>query len=308
MKGIKLIAGNANPQLAKGISDYLGTPLCTAEVERFPDGEIKVEIKEIIRGADIFVIQPTCPPVNDHLMELLIIIDALKRASARRITAVMPYFGYGRQDKKEVGRVPISAKLVANLITTAGANRVLTMDLHAEQIQGFFDISVDNLRAAPLLADYFKHRGLTEDAVIISPDVGGARRARAIATRLKLPLAIIEKRHEGSKIEALTVIGDVRGKRALITDDLLATGTTIIKGAEALIAAGAREVIAACVHGLFVGDALRRLESSPISKVIVTDTIPTPKSEKIEVVSVGELFAKAIERIHNDRSISELFR
>lgn len=304
---LKLIAGNANPALAREISDHLGIPLTKAEIERFPDGEISVHIKETVRGADVCVIQPTCPPVNENLMELLLIIDALKRASAERITAVIPYYGYARQDRKHIGRVPISAKLVANMIVTAGADRVLTLDLPAGQIQGFFDIPVDNLRGDPILADYFQHQDL-EDTVIVAPDVGAAKRARAVAERLELPLAIVEKsRISPTKVRALNIIGNVKGTRAILIDDILATGGTVIEATNLLLEFGAREVLAAFTHGIFAGDAVKKLEASPVKKIVVTNTIPPPKSPKIETISVGVLLAETIKRIHAQESVSEMF-
>lgn len=304
---LKLVAGNANRALAQEISEHLGIRLTDADVGRFPDGEVNVHIKETVRGADVCVIQPTCPPVNDHLMELLLLIDALKRASAERITAVIPYYGYARQDRKHIGRVPISAKLVANMIVTAGADRVLTLDLPAGQIQGFFDIPVDNLRGDPILADYFRHQNL-ENTVIVAPDVGAAKRARAVAERLNLPLAIVEKsRVSPTEVRALNIIGDVKGKRAILVDDILATGSTVIEATNLLLEFGAREVSAAFTHGVFAGDAIQKLEASPVKKVIVTNTIPVPRSPKIEVISVGVLLAESIKRIHLHESVSEMF-
>ncbi len=304
---LKLIAGNANPALAREISDHLGIPLTEAEIERFPDGEISVHIKETVRGADVCVIQPTCPPVNENLMELLLIIDALKRASAERITAVIPYYGYARQDRKHIGRVPISAKLVANMIVTAGADRVLTLDLPAGQIQGFFDIPVDNLRGDPILADYFQHQDL-EDTVIVAPDVGAAKRARAVAERLELPLAIVEKsRISPTEVRALNIIGNVKGTRAILIDDILATGGTVIEATNLLLEFGAREVLAAFTHGVFAGDAVKKLEASPVKKIVVTNTIPPPHSPKIAIISVGVLLAETIKRIHAQESVSEMF-
>jgi ribose-phosphate pyrophosphokinase len=304
---LKLIAGNANPALAHEISEHLGIPLTAAEVGRFPDGEISVHIKETVRGADVCVIQPTCPPVNENLMELLLIIDALKRASAERITAVVPYYGYARQDRKHIGRVPISAKLVANMIVTAGADRVLTLDLPAGQIQGFFDIPVDNLRGDPILANYFRHQNL-ENTVIVAPDVGAAKRARAVAERLELPLAIVEKsRVSPTEVRALNIIGDVKGKRAVLVDDILATGGTVIEATNLLLEFGVQEVSAAFIHGVFAGDAVRKLEASPLKRIVVTNTIPPPTSPKIAVISVGALLAETIKRIHRQESVSEMF-
>jgi len=304
---LKLVTGNANRALAQEISAHLGIRLTDADVSRFPDGEVNVHIKETVRGADVCVIQSTCPPVNDHLMELLLLIDALKRASAERVTAVIPYYGYARQDRKHIGRVPISAKLVANMIVRAGADRVLTLDLPAGQIQGFFDIPVDNLRGDPILADYFRHHNL-ENTVIVAPDVGAAKRARAVAERLELPLAIVEKsRASPTEVRALNIIGDVKGKRAILVDDILATGGTVIEATNLLLEFGAREVSAAFIHGVFAGDAVPRLEASPVKRVIVTNTIPVPHSPKIEVISVGVLLAETIKRIHAEESVSEMF-
>jgi len=307
---LKLIAGNSNPQLAEEISACLGVPLCDAEVGRFPDGEINVHIKETVRGADVFVIQSTSPPVNEHLMELLLIIDALKRASAGRITAVIPYYGYARQDRKHIGRVPISAKLVANLIETSGADRALTLDLPAGQIQGFFNIPVDNLRIDPIFAEHFAREGLAEGAVIVAPDVGAAKRASAVAERLSLPYAIVEKTRVSEKtgeVEARTLIGEVKDRRAIIVDDIIATGGTVIAAVELLIERGAREVYAAFSHGVFAADSLEKIERSPLKGVFVTNSIPPPSSAKITPIPIGKLFAEIIERIHQDRSVSELF-
>lgn len=304
---LKLVAGSANPGLAQEISRHVGIKLTDTEIGRFPDGETSVHIKETVRGADVCIIQSTCPPVNDSLIELLLIIDALKRASAERITAVIPYYGYARQDRKHIGRVPISAKLVANIIVRAGADRVLTLDLPAGQIQGFFDIPVDNLRGDPILADYFRHQNL-ENTVIVAPDVGAAKRARAVAERLELPLAIVEKsRVSPHEVRALNIIGEVKGKRAILIDDILATGGTVIEAAKLLLEFGAREVYAAFTHGVFAGEAVQKLEASPLKKVIVTNTIPVPQSPKIEMISVGALFAEIIKRIHAEESVSEMF-
>jgi ribose-phosphate pyrophosphokinase len=308
---LKLIAGNANPQLAREIADCLGAPLCAAEVGRFPDGETFVHIGENVRGADVFVIQPTCPPVNENLMELLIMIDALRRASAGRITAVIPYYGYGRQDRKHTGRVPISARLVANLIEAAGADRVLTLDLHAGQIQGFFNIPVDNLMIDPIFIDYFRSRGLAnEETVIVSPDLGAVKRARAIAEGLGRPLVIMEKRRVTSeRVEALNLIGEVEGRQAIIIDDIISTGGTIIETMKVLRREGVEEIYGAFTHGLFAGDALERLRASHLRRVVVTNSIPPPEDGVgiIERISVGELFAEVIGRIHENRSVSEVF-
>jgi len=307
---LKLIAGNSNPELAQEISDCLGVPLCDAEVSRFPDGEIHVHIKETVRGTDVFVIQSTSPPVNENYMELFLIIDALRRASARRITAVMPYYGYARQDRKFIGRVPISAKLMANFLETAGADRVLTLDLPAGQIQGFFNIPVDNLRIDPIFAEVIEDEGLLDDTVIVAPDVGAAKRASAVAERLNLPYAIVEKSRVSERtgeVEARHVIGDVKDKRAIIVDDIIATGGTVVAAVKLLLESGAREVYAAFSHGVFAGRCLERLENSAIERVFVTNSIRPPKSPKITPISVGKLFADIIERIHTEKSVSELF-
>jgi ribose-phosphate pyrophosphokinase len=285
--------------------------LGNAEVKTFSDGEISVEINENVRGKDVFIIQPTCPPVNDNLMELLIMIDAARRASAGRITAVIPYYGYARQDRKVAPRQPISAKLVANLITVAGASRVLTMDLHAGQIQGFFDIPVDNLFARPVLLHYLKEH-FKDDLVIVSPDAGGVERARAFAKRLDASLAIIDKRRERANVaEVMNIIGDVKGKTAVIVDDMVDTGGTLTKAASALLDKGASAVYACCTHPVLSGNAVQRIEESPIKELIVTDTIPLSeearKCKKIKVLSVGKLFGEAVRRIHLNESVSVLF-
>lgn len=307
---LKLLGGSANPELAEEIADCLGIPLCAVEISRFPDGEIFVHIEENVRGADVFIIQPTCPPVNENLMELLIMIDATRRASAGRITAVIPYYGYARQDRKHIGRVPITAKLVANLIEAAGADRVLTLDLHAGQIQGFFDIPVDNLMIDPIFISYFREEGLAdEDTVIVSPDLGAVKRARAIAEGLQLPLAIVEKRRvTGERVEALNLIGEVR-RRAIIIDDIISAGGTVLEVSQLLKQAGVKEIYAAFTHGVFAKGALERLRASPIRKVVVTNSIPPPEEGVgiIERISVGELMASVITRIHENRSVSEVF-
>jgi len=312
-KKLKLLAGNANPGLADEISRALGIPLCDAEVGRFSDGEVRVRIMETVRGADVFVIQPTSPPVNDNLIELLLIIDALRRASARKVIAVIPYYGYARQDRKHTGRVPISARLVANLIEVTGADRVLTMDLHAGQIQGFFNIPVDNLRSDWIFAEHVK-RSFSDlsDTVIVSPDAGGAVRARMVAERLDLPLAILEKRRtrDGSDVEVMNVIGDVDRKRAILIDDILSSGKTLRNAAETLIDCGALEVIAYCTHGIFAGDAIERLAGSPLKRVVVTNTIFREEAERsgiVDYISVGEHLAKTIHRIFEYKSVSHLF-
>jgi len=308
---IKLFTGNANPDLAGKICDQLHQPLGDALVRQFSDGEIMVEISENTRGADAFVIQPTCKPGNDNLMELLILIDALKRASAWRITAVIPYFGYARQDRKVAPRAPITAKLVADLITVAGASRVLTMDLHAGQIQGFFNIPVDHLYASPVLLGYL-HRIDLGETVIVSPDAGGVERARAFAKRLGAGLAIIDKRRTGPNIsQAMNIVGDVKGKAAIVIDDMIDTGGTLVEGLKALQKAGAGPLLACATHPVFSGSAVERLQDSPAEKIVVTDSIPLSKEaqkcEKIIQLSVDELLAEAIRRIHDNESVSSLF-
>jgi ribose-phosphate pyrophosphokinase len=308
---LKVFSGNANRPLAEKVCDYLGISLGNAEVKTFSDGEISVEINENVRGKDVFIIQPTCPPVNDNLMELLIMIDAARRASAGRITAVIPYYGYARQDRKVAPRQPISAKLVANLITVAGASRVLTMDLHAGQIQGFFDIPVDNLFARPVLLHYLKEH-FKDDLVIVSPDAGGVERARAFAKRLDASLAIIDKRRERANVaEVMNIIGDVKGKTAVIVDDMVDTGGTLTKAASALLDKGASAVYACCTHPVLSGNAVQRIAESPLKELIVTDTIPLSeearKCSKIKVLSVGKLFGEAVRRIHLNESVSVLF-
>jgi ribose-phosphate pyrophosphokinase len=310
---LKLISGNANPTLAQEISAALGIELCDAAVDHFSDGEVRIRIRETVRGADVFVIQPTCPPVNDHLMELLLMIDAARRASARKVIVVMPYYGYARQDRKHTGRVPISARLVANLLETAGADRILTMDLHVGQIQGFFNIPVDNLRSDWIFAEHIRaHVDGLENAVIVSPDAGGAVRARMVAEQIDLPLAILEKRrsHDGSVIDVMNVIGDVEGKVAILVDDILSSGGTLVKAADRLRAHGAVEVRAYCTHGIFAGDALRILVDSPLKRVVVTNTIFREQAEKsgiVDYISVGEHLAKTIHRIFENKSVSHLF-
>ena len=310
---LKLLCGNANHPLTEEISYALGIDLCDAAVDRFSDGEVRVRIRETVRGADVFVIQPTCPPVNDHLMELLIIIDALRRASARKVIAVIPYYGYARQDRKHTGRVPITARLVANLLETAGADRVLTMDLHVGQIQGFFNIPVDNLQAAPIFANYYReHDADGGKTIIVSPDAGGAVRARLLAERLDLPIAVLEKRRsvDGSLVQVVNVIGDVSGKRAVLVDDIVSSGSTLVLAANALLEHGATEVHAYCTHGVFSGNALDALAQSPLKKVVVTNTISQEQAEKsdiVEYIPVGEHLAKTIRRIFENKSVSHLF-
>ncbi len=309
-KKLKIFTGNANPALASEICQYLGVPLGISSVTRFSDGEIQVKIEENVRGADVFIVQPTCQPVNENIMELLIMIDALRRASARRITAVMPYYGYARQDRKTRAREPITAKLIANLLTAAGARRVITMDLHAGQIQGFFDIPVDHLPGGPILADYLARCHL-ENVVVVSPDVGGVTRARDLAERIGAPLAIIDKRRpEPNVAEINTVIGPVEGRTAILVDDIIDTAGTITKGAEALMDFGATGVYVACTHPVLSGPAIERLRASVIKEVIVTNTIPISlerRIEKIKILSVAPLLGEAIIRVHEDLSVSKLF-
>ncbi|HDI45823.1 MAG TPA: ribose-phosphate pyrophosphokinase [Candidatus Omnitrophica bacterium] len=311
MDRLTIFTGNANPQLAEKICDYLGIELGKAVVDRFSEGEIRVKIEQNVRGNDVFVIQPTCPPPNENLMELLIMIDALRRASAARITAVIPYFGYARQDRKDQPRVPISAKLVANLITTAGANRVLTMDLHAGQIQGFFDIPLDHLFAVKIFVDHLKNILDVSSLVVVSPDVGGIKMARAYAKRLGVPLAIVDKRRISIETaEVMNILGDVDGKDVCIVDDIIATGGSLIEAVQALKEKGARDVYATITHPVLSGPAIERLRKSEIKKLYVTDTIPIPKEKKIpkiEVLSVAELLGEAIKRIHKEESVSVLF-
>ncbi|HNV24104.1 MAG TPA: ribose-phosphate pyrophosphokinase [Candidatus Omnitrophota bacterium] len=308
---MKICTGNANPKLAQGICDALGVTLTDVLVSRFSEGEIRVEIKENVRGKDIFIVQPTCPPANDNLMELLIMIDAARRASAKRITAVIPFYGYARQDRKDQPRVPITAKLIANLITTAGANRILTMDLHANQIQGFFDIPVDHLYAINAICDYFIEKDI-RDKVVVAPDVGGTKMARAYAKRMGASLAIVDKRRESpEKTEVMHILGEVQGKNAIIIDDIIATGSSIIEAVEALKKHGVKDVYAAVTHGVLSGKAIERIENcKSLKELIITDSIPLTKEKQIgniNVVSVASLLAEAIQRIHNEQSISCLF-
>ena len=306
-----VFSGNSNPDLAGKIGEYLDMPLCGAVVKRFSDGEIQIEIDENVRAKDVFVIQSTCDPVNDNLVELLLMIDALKRASARRITAVIPYYGYARQDKKVAPRVPISAKLVADLLTTAGATRVITMDLHAGQIQGFFNIPVDNLFAAPVLLEYIK-ANFNEGLVIVSPDAGGVERARAFAKRLNAGLAIVDKRRSApNKAKAMAVIGDVADKTVVIQDDMIDTAGTLTEAVKAIMERGAREVHACCAHPVLSGPAVDRINASPITSVVCTDTIPLNEKAaacpKIKVLSISNLVGEAIIRSYTGDSVTSLF-
>jgi ribose-phosphate pyrophosphokinase len=306
-----IFTGNSNPELARQISHYLDVPLCGALVNRFSDGEIQIEIEENVRTKDVFVLQSTCDPVNDNLVELLLMVDALKRASARRITAVMPYYGYARQDKKVAPRVPISAKLVADLLTTAGATRVITMDLHAGQIQGFFNIPVDNLYAAPVLLDYIKSN-FRDNLVIVSPDAGGVERARAFAKRLNAGLAIVDKRRSApNQARAMAVIGDVQDKTVIIQDDMIDTAGTLTEAVNAIVSRGAREVHACCAHAVMSGPAVDRIEASPITSVVCTDTVPlnakAATCQKIKVLSISNLVGEAIIRSYTGDSVTSLF-
>jgi ribose-phosphate pyrophosphokinase len=306
---IKIFSGNAHRALAEEICGHLGCDLGKASTDRFSDGEFNFQILENVRGADVFIVQPTCPPTDQNLMELLIMIDTFTRASAERVTAVIPYFGYARSDKKDRPRVPIAAKLVANLITTAGADRILTIDLHASQIQGFFDIPVDHLYAAPVVVDYFNNNPI-ENLIVVAPDTGGAERARAYAKRLNAGLALCDKRRErANEADVMNIVGDVRDKNCLIVDDMCDTGGTICKVAAALHAAGAREIFACFTHGVLSGGAIEKITESHLKKVIVTNTIPTPDSagEKLEVLSIGKLLASGIRSIHDETSVSSLF-
>jgi len=308
---LKIFTGNANPALAAKICGALGCTLGAASVEPFSDGEIRLQILENVRGADVFVVQPTCTPVDRHLIELLLMMDALKRASAERITAVLPYYGYARQDRKDKPRMPISARLIANLIQTAGADRVLTLDLHAAQIQGFFDVPVDHLFAAPVMLEYFDSIG-RRDMTMVSPDAGGVERAGAFAKFMNAPLAIIAKRRTAVNVaEVMHIIGDVEGRHCLIVDDLIDTAGTLVKGAEALLDAGATSVTACATHAVLSGPAVQRIEASKISEVVVTNSIPLSEEAKrctrIKTLSVAPLLARAIQSIHEDGSVSTLF-
>ena len=308
---IELLAGNSNKPLAEAIAKELKLSLSAAEVGKFSDGEISITLPKTVRGKDVFIIQSTSAPVNDNLMELMIMIDACKRASAGRITAVMPYFGYARQDRKARPRDPITAKLVADILTTAGADRVLTMDLHAAQIQGFFEIPVDHLYGSPLLAKYYKNK-MDENWVVVSPDVGSVGRARNFASRVDASIAIVDKRRpKANAVEVMNIIGDVKGKTCLLVDDMIDTAGTICQGAEALIKNGAKEVYACCTHGVFSGPAMERITNSPIKELAVLDTIDMPENvkdnPKIKVISVAKLFARAITTVYADSSLSAIY-
>jgi ribose-phosphate pyrophosphokinase len=308
---LKVFTGNSNPALAKEICDCLGVPLGECSARTFSDGELYIQIQENVRGADVFVVQPTSTPVERHLFELLLMIDALKRASADRVTAVLPYYGYARQDRKDKPRVPISAKLIAGMLERAGASRILALDLHAAQIQGFFDIPVDHLFAAPVLIDYFKAQG-TQGLTVISPDAGGVERARAFAKRLKAPLAIIDKRREKVNVaEVMHIIGRVKNRNCLIVDDLIDTAGTLVKGAQALLDHGAASVSACATHAVLSGPAMERIQSSAIKQLVLTNSIPLAKEarrcDRIRILSVAPLLARAIQSIHEATSVSILF-
>lgn len=310
--GVKIFAGTSNLELAKKIANKYGTGIGDVEIVRFKDGEVYVCIDETVRGRDIFVVQSTSEPVNENIMELLIFIDALKRASAKSINVIIPYYGYARQDRKSRPREPITSKLVANLLTTAGATRIVTMDLHADQIQGFFDIPVDHMQALPLLAKSFIERGLHGDkVVVVSPDIGGVKRARKLAEKLDCKIAIIDKRRPKPNMsEVMNLIGEVEGKIAIFIDDMIDTAGTITNGADAIIQRGAIEAYACCTHAVFSGPAMERLQASALKEVLVTDSIALPehkKIDKVKVVSVDEIFAEAVRRIVNKESVSELF-
>ncbi len=312
MNGLIIFSGNSNPVLAEKICGYLEMPLGQAKVKTFSDGEIQIEINENVRSMDVFIIQSTCFPVNDNLVELLLMTDAFKRSSASRITAVIPYYGYSRQDKKVAPRVPISAKLVANLLTVAGANRVITMDLHAGQIQGFFDIPVDNLFATPVILKYIKEKFNNEDVVVISPDAGGLERARAFAKRLDSSLAVIDKRRDApNQAKAMAVIGNVAGKIAIILDDMVDTAGTLTEAAAALMKSGAKEVHACCTHPVLSGPAVGRIKESALKSLVVTDTIPLNANasgcDKIKTLSISNLVGEAIIRSHKGDSVTSLF-
>lgn len=311
-KNVRLFALNSNEPLAKSVADKIGLPLSKASVSHFADGEIKVTIDESVRGCETYVIQSVSDPVNTNLMELLIMVDALRRASAAKINVVMPYYGYARQDRKARSREPITAKLIANLLEMDKIDRLITIDLHAAQVQGFFDIPVDHLMGAPLLAEYFIKEGVAKDAVVISPDHGGVTRARALAEFLKSPIAIIDKRRPRANVaQIMNIIGDVKGKKCIMIDDMIDTAGTITLGAQALIDAGAKEVYASCTHAVLSGPAIERLDNSPIKEVVVTDSIQLPKEkqiDKIKQVSVAPLISSAIKRINENRPVSPLFK
>jgi ribose-phosphate pyrophosphokinase len=308
----KVFSGTANPALTAEICCHLGCPVGSIMIEKFADGETHLQIQENVRGADVFLVQPTCTPVDNNLMEVLLMLDAFKRASAERITAVLPYYGYARQDRKDKPRMPISAKLVAGLLEAAGANRVLALDLHAAQIQGFFDIPVDHLFAAPVMVEYFEDRYDPRELIVVSPDAGGVERARAFAKRLSVPLAIIDKRREEANVaEVMNIIGDVRGRHCLVVDDLVDTAGTLVKGVEALLEQGAKTVTGCATHAVLSGPAIRRITESPIKELVVTNSIPVrpeaARCDKIRTLSIASLLARGIQSIHEGGSISTLF-
>lgn len=312
-KNIKIFTGNSYPELAHDIADIIGVSVGDSKVSKFSNGETSVDINETVRGTDLFLVQTLCEPVNDNIMELLIMLDAFKRASAGRITAVIPHYSYARQDRKAKARQPITAKLMADLIHTAGADRVLTMDLHAPQIQGFFDIPVDHLEGVPIIAKYFKNLNLgCEDVIAVSPDIGGVKRTRKFAEKLHIPIAIIDKRRPKPNVsEVMSIIGDVKNKKVILVDDMIDTAGSIVNAAEALLKMGAKEVYACCTHGVLSGPAIERLENSPIKEIVTLNTIPVEaekKIDKIKVLSVAPIFAEAIRRIYEDISVSKIFK
>lgn len=312
MEDLTIFTGNSNPSLAKRISEYLGKPLGNAKVNTFSDGEVQIEICENVRARDVYIIQSTCAPVNDNIMELLLMVDAVKRSAARKITAVIPYFGYARQDKKVAPRVPISAKLVADMIMKAGAQRVITVDLHAGQIQGFFDIPVDNLYAAPVLRDYAESVFDAKELVVVSPDAGGVERARAFAKRIGAEWAIVDKhRNAPNQIGSMTVVGNVEGKKAVILDDMVDTAGTLTEAARVIVEKGAKEVYAFCSHPVLSGPAIDRIENSPIKQLVATDTVPLSEkalsSDKIKTISMSGIIGEAILRSHTGDSVTSLF-
>ncbi len=310
MDKLVIFSGNSNIKLTKSICSCLGVKLGKAKVGRFSDGEVRVKVKENVRGKDVFIVQSTCPPVNENLMELLVMLDALRRASSRRITVVIPYFGYARQDRKDQPRVPISAKLVANILTGAGANRVLTLDLHAGQLQGFFDIPLDHLYAIDVFADYFRKEKI-RNLTIVSPDVGGIKMARAYAKKFRAGLAIVDKRRNTPEsTEVIHILGEVKGRNVIMVDDIIATGSSLVEAAKALKTAGARKIFACVVHGILSLNASAKIKNSYIDSLAISDSIPVAKNKlnrKIKVISMAGLFAEAIKRIHNEESISVLF-
>ncbi len=307
---LKIFSGSANPALSQAIAQQIGVPLGDMQIGRFSNGEVRVMIRDNVRGCDVFVIQPTCDPVNENLMELLVMLDAFRRASPQRVTAVIPFYGYARQDRKTSGREPITAKLVANLLTTAGADRILTMDLHAPQIQGFFDIPLDHLLSVPILAKYFRDLGL-KDGIIVAPDAGGGNRARDLAERLDMPIGFIDKRRPEPGVSEVThVIGKVRDRTCIMVDDMIDTGGTIAAASVALLEHGAREIYVACTHPVLSGPGMARLQAAPIREVVVTDSIPlrADAGQRFRVLSVAPLLGEAITRIHEDESVSLLFQ